>query len=357
MAFLYKPDYDKVHERFEAFWERQIVDRPPVSICLPKEGAPAPRQRRRYASLAEKWLDIDERVAQLAEGVRRTDYLYDALPIVWPNLGPGIFSAWCGCGYEFGQTTAWTKPAIRDWEEDFDRTRLNMEHPLFQKTVEFTRKLIEAGKGKFIVGLTDFHPGGDHLAALRDPQNLATDLIENPDWVKRTLERAAPEYYAAYGVFYHMIRQAGMPATSWTPLIHDGTFYIPSNDFSCMISKRMFDEFFLPGIRQECAFCERSIYHLDGPGALRHLDSLLEIPELDAVQWVFGAGNEGYHRWVNVYQKIQRARKGIQLMCDIGELDMIFETLRPEGVWFSSISGVKDKETARYAVQRIERWK
>ena len=232
-----------------------------------------------------------------------------------------------------------------------------MNHPLFLKMVEFTQKLIERGKGRFIVGLTDLHPGGDHLAALRDPQNLAIDMIENPEWVKRALERSMPEYYAAYGIFYNMLHQAGMPTTSWTSIINDGTFYIPSNDFSCMISKRMFDEVFLPGIQQECRFYERSLYHLDGPGALRHLDSLLEIPELDAIQWVCGAGNEGYHRWVEVYQKIQQAHKGIQMICDIRDLDLIFETLRPEGVWFSSIGGIDSRETAETVVKRIERWK
>ncbi len=28
-----------------------------------------------------------------------------------------------------------------------------------------------------------------------------------------------------------------------------------------------------------------SPFHLDGPGALKHLDALLELDELDAVQW------------------------------------------------------------------------
>ncbi|MBQ8955091.1 MAG: hypothetical protein IJ048_13355 [Clostridia bacterium] len=356
MEFLYKPDYDKTLRRFEAFWQREIVDRPPVTIALPKENAQPLRPARRWATLEEKWLDIDARVEEMEERIRRTDFLYDSLPIAWPNLGPEIFSAWCGCGYEYGETTTWSKPAILDWEEDYDKTRLDMNHPLFRKMIEFTEKLIERGRGKFIVGLTDFHPGGDHLAALRDPQNLAVDMLEEPEWVKKALTRSAAEFFAAYGVFYQMIHAAGMPSTSWTPVIHDGTFYIPSNDFSCMISKEMYDEVFLPGIRQECAFYERSIYHLDGPGALRHLDSLLEIPELDAVQWVCGAGNEGYHRWVGVYQKIQRAGKGIQLMCDVKDLDEVFETLRPEGVWFSSISGVNDRDTAEYAVKRIERW-
>ena len=36
-----------------------------------------------------------------------------------------------------------------------------------------------------------------------------------------------------------------------------------------------------------CAGC-----HLDGPGATRHIDALLEVPELTAIQYVIGAGAE-----------------------------------------------------------------
>ena len=355
MELLYKPDYETSLQRFEAFWHREIIDRPPVSIAMRKSGAPVVMPRE-YASFEEQWLDIDGRVADMDAQMAGTDYLYDSLPIAWPNLGPEIFSAWCGCGYRYGKDTTWSEPIIQDWETDFDKTRLDMNHPLFIKMIEFTQKLIDAGRGKFIVGLTDLHPGGDHLAALRDPQNLAMDMLDEPEYVKKALERSMPEYYAAYGVFYNMIRAAGMPATSWIPIVHEGTFYIPSNDFSCMVSNEMFEEFFLPGIAQECKFYDRSIYHLDGPDALRHLDSLLSIPELDAIQWVPGAGNEGYERWISVYQRIQRAKKGIYLTCHIRDLPMVFETLRPEGVWFAHIDGVRDRETAETVVKSIERW-
>ena len=45
------------------------------------------------------------------------------------------------------------------------------------------------------------------------------------------------------------------------------------------------------------------------------------------------------------------------MICDIRDLDLIFETLRPEGVWFSSIGGIDSRETAEAVVKRIERWK
>lgn len=355
MELLYKPDFDESLQRYEAFWHREIIDRPPVRISMRKPGAPA-IPRKEYATYEEQWLDIDGRIAAMDADMAATDFLYDSLPIAWPNLGPEIFSAWCGCGYEYGKDTTWSTPVIHDWETDFDKSRLDMNHPLFQKMIEFTQKLIAAGRGKFIVGMTDFHPGGDHLAALRDPENLAFDMLEEPEYVKKTLERSQPEFFAAYGVFYNMLREAGMPITSWLPLIHNGRYYIPSCDFSCMISTEMFEEYFLPGLAQECKFYDRSIYHLDGPGALRHLDSLLSIPDLDAIQWQPTVGDYAFDKWRSVYQRIQKANKGVWLLCDVRELGDVFDSLRPEGVCFASISGIDSRETADKVVKCIERW-
>lgn len=355
--FSFKPDYEISKKRYDAFWHNEIIDRPPVSIILNSEN-PKPLPKKQYNGLIDRWLDIEFRAEREYINASNKIYYGDALPVVWPNMGPEIFSAWCGCGYEFGDTTAWSIPCISSWEKDGDKATFNPENPLFKVTVKYTELLLEYATGNFIVGLTDFHPGGDHIAALRDPQNLAIDLIDNLVHVKEKLKNSYKEFFHVYDIFYAILKRAGMPISSWTPIIHDGRFYIPSNDFSCMISKEMFDEIFLPGIIEECQFYEKSIYHLDGPGALRHLDSILEIKELDVIQWVCGAGAEGYTKWVEVYRKIQNAGKGIQLI-DIGieDLSMIFETLRPEGVWFSGIEGIKDKETADRVLKRIELWR
>ena len=111
----------------------------------------------------------------------------------------------------------------------------------------------------------------------------------------------------------------------------------------------------MPGIVRECQFLDRSIYHLDGPGALRHLDSLLGIPELDALQWVPGAGNEGFHRWVEVYRRAQAAGKGIQVTCGMDELDLVTETLDPRGLYLH-VGGVPSREAAEIMLQALVRW-
>jgi len=357
MEFSLQPDFESVERRYEAFWHQAVMDRPPMSLCIPRaDGKPLPEKA--HPSWEAWWKDVEFRSERLAAELANTEYLADALPIAWPNMGPEIFSAWCGCPYHYGQDTTWTDPCIFDWENDCDGAVFDSSHPLFRLLVRFTDDLIERGRGKFIVGLTDFHPGGDHLAALRDPQQLAVDMIENRQWVERKLESSYQEYFDVYDFFYARLREAGMPITSWTPLIHDGRYYIPSNDFSAMISKEMFDEVFLPGIERECCFLERSIYHLDGPGALHHLDSILAIEKLDAVQWVPGAGNQGFGRWIDVYRKIQGAGKSLQIL-DLrpADLPLVFENLRPEGVWISGVSGVDDRETAERVLRSVERWR
>ena len=354
--FEFKPDYEKTRERIDAFWHRALVDRPVVMFELRKpadEQAPWPVSR--HASSAARWTDAQYQADLALARAMNHEFLGDTLPVAYPNLGPEIFSALYGCPLHFGDYgTSWSDPILHDWT-DADALQLDWNSPWLAKLHEMTNALLEIGRGKFIVGMTDWHPGGDCLAAFRDPQNLAADMLEHRAEVEKLLARIEPDYYRVYDIFYEKLRAAGQPISTWTPLVHEGRYYLPSNDFSIMISKRMFDELFLPGIERECRFYDRSLYHLDGPGALRHLDSLLAIPELHAIQWVFGAGNEGFHRWVDVYRKVQSAGKGVQINCSYPELDMIMETLDPHGVYLA-MDGVPDREAALDMLRKLEKW-
>ena len=80
-----------------------------------------------------------------------------------------------------------------------------------------------------------------------------------------------------------------------------------------MISPQFFDRFVLPELKETCRILDRTLYHLDGVGALNHLDSLLSIEELDAIQWIPGNGKPEHHEWTEVVQKIHNAGKNQQV--------------------------------------------
>ena len=123
-----------------------------------------------------------------------------------------------------------------------------------------------------------------------------------------------------------------------------------------MISDDAFENLFIPGIIRECQHMDRCIYHLDGPQALRYLDRLLEIPEIHAIQWVPGAGQDYWANWIEVYQRIQRKKKAFCLSVPAKDLNLLFEVLDPEGVWISSVSGISNEQEARAALHKIGKW-
>jgi len=350
------PDWEMRLKRQDAFWSGAILDRPVVHITLGRnppvrEWPPA----KGWKTVRERWLDTEHVAACAVSAVANTEYLGDALPAVFPNLGPEVFSAFYGCELEYSESTSWSVPNLHGWK-DAGKIRFSEDNFYWKKIVELTDALLAAGKGRFYTGITDMHPGGDAIAAFRDPLNLNLDLIEAPGHVKKLLKRVNRDYFRVYDFYYRKLTAAGQAICSWPGIVSTQKWYVPSNDFSCMVSKAMFDDLFLPGLIAECRQLDASIYHLDGPQALQHLDSLLAIPELNAIQWVYGAGHGRASDWMHIYKKCQAAGKGLQLGLALDELDFFMENLRPEGLWLG-IQGVENHEQAGAAIAKISRWK
>ena len=105
--------------------------------------------------------------------------------------------------------------------------------------------------------------------------------------------------------------QGGM--TSWIPLWSDQIFFPLQCDYSAMISPQMFGEFVLPDLKEQTEYMDRSIYHLDGAGEFPHLEQILSLPRLNALQWAPGAGKPGGGDpcWFDFYRKVQAAGKSL----------------------------------------------
>jgi hypothetical protein len=350
------PDWEQRLARVDACWENEILDRAVVNIRFsePNPAYPWPAPKA-WGSLRERWMDADYVAACALAGTMNTAFMGDALPGVYPNLGPEIFSAFFGCELEFGEMTSWSIPNLHDWS-DTRHIRFSEDNVYWKKIAEMTDALLAVGRGVFYTGITDLHPGADAIVAFRDPLNMNLDMLEAVDDVKAMLDDITDTYLAVYDTFYNKLAAAGQAITTWPGIVSSKKWYVPSNDFSCMVSKAMFDDVFLPGLIRECDHMEANIYHLDGPQALQHLDSLLGIPSLNTIQWIHGEGHGRSSDWMPIYQKCQAAGKGIQLHIDIDELDLFMATLKPHGV-FMTLFGVTDRAMADAVIKKVAAWR
>ena len=152
------------------------------------------------------------------------------------------------------------------------------------------------------------------------------------------------------------IAAAGQPCTTWTPSLHMGRGTVLQCDFICMISPAMFAKIILPALQREVDYFEKSIYHLDGPGALRHLQTVLDMGGLNAVQWVCGAGQGSARDWIEVYRKIQAAGKAMEILCaNFEEAVEVAKCIKPQGAWFHVYKSYPPDEVETFC-KRLEAW-
>ena len=298
-----------------------------------REGA-----RGESRSLEERWLDVAFQVDRSIAHLERRDFVGDAFPILMPNVGPEITSTLLGAELSFGETTSWSQPIVHepeDWEEIADRSA-DFGNRYWRAIEDMTRLALDKCDGRYVVGIADLHGNYDLLGGLREPEMLCLDMVDCPELVDAAAKRASAVMVEAFERNRAMIAEAGMGSTSWLAMYHGGPAYVPSCDFWCMISEQHAREFVLPRIVEEMKPLERSIFHLDGPQALRHLDLLLELDDLDAIQWVYGAGAGPAADWIDTYRRILDGGKAAQVLAETPEDALkVLDAVGARGVWLT----------------------
>ena len=352
MPLLDISDWSERLARQDAFWERKVLDRPVVQIVV--QNGPVVPPVSRHATLHAARMDPTYQAELALAMVESRSYYGDALPIARPDLGPAALGAVLGCEVEVNEETCWTVPYLKEWS---DKQHVGMAdaNVYYQALWNITREMLRIGRGRFITGSSSFHPGADAVAALRGSEQLSIDLMDNPREVESLLPTIHDAYMRVFVEFAEFLEAAGQPTTSFVEIVSTKRYHVAADDFSCMISAAMFRNMFLPGIVKRIRSFDASIYHLDGPGALRHLDALLEIPELDAVQWIPGAANGSASDWLDVYERVQNADKGVQVILRLDELDTVLKNVQPEGAWLW-IENVPNETAALEALKEIESW-
>ena len=158
------------------------------------------------------------------------------------------------------------------------------------------------------------------------------DVIERPDLVRRTADAIYPAWHQAFSEFNRIVAGRGAGLLHWLGLWSNRTYMIPACDFNYMISPAQFRDLFLPDIARQTATVGRAVFHLDGPGAANHIDALLEVPDIQAIQFTPGEGTPSALAWVEMFRKVQDRGRSILPICPAEEVLELCEALKPEGL-------------------------
>ena len=328
-----KPDFDECIARIYAWYAQKVLDRPPVRFH--HHNVEYERHRTvegPWETAEERWLDVDFQLETFVDSLSGPPFLGETFPVFWPNLSAVVYNLFLGQEAVFDDVTAWTHPWIDDIEHPPELS-VGWDNKYFRAVEDLTRRALELAGDDFFVGYTDMYAGIDCTMGLRGMEKMCLDLVVSPEPLKRLIDLAFAGYPVVYDHFDKILKAHGQPSVTWMNLPSFETFNVLACDFATGISTGHFDEFCLPVLRREAELYRHNVFHMDGPGVARHLESILTLPNTVAVQWVQGYGrDQPIMQWVPLIRRIQEAGKSVIVDLEPDEIEPFMAAVDPTGI-------------------------
>ena len=357
---IWKQDWDQTRENHRKFWKGEGTVIVPCSKALRSRKKPREDVGEWPADpddLMKFWTDEDFICRRARHNMAWSAFPGDALPVVQWSVGPGVLALFLGSEAGLAKNTVWYHPVIQD-PEKYGAIRFDPDNQWFQIHESMLRRLVRESKGNYYVGFPDIIENIDILASLRDAQALLVDMIERPEWVKQKLVEINQAYFDVYERFYDIIKfPDGSSVFSFFEVWSDGKVAKVQCDASAMFSPDMFAEFVVPTLTAQCAWLDHSMYHLDGTQCICHLDHLLAIEPLDAIEWTPQAGKPcgSDPVWFDLYRRIRKGGKALQIINGkLAQVEPLFDAIGSRGVYLDVVDmqDEKDLETVYKLVEK-----
>jgi len=350
-----KPDFLECMNRIYAWLQGEIVDRPPVRFSAHNEEYDVvEKNQSEWHSLKDRWLDSKYQVDHYIESIQDKRFNGETFPIYWPNLGPNVYAAFYGAEMEFGDVTTWIEHYVDDYAK-LDTLKFDKNNLYFSKLEEMTCYALKRCEGECLVGYTDLHPGLDCVDALRGTENICLDMYMDKENLDKLVKLSMADFAEIYNFFDKMLKDRNQLSVTWMGIPCFGKMHIPSCDFSSMISSDTFKEYEMPILLKEVKMMDINIFHLDGKDVARHIDDILTVDEIQAIQWVQGVGDDlPIIQWVPFIKKIQAAGKSVIVDIQTHELEEFISVMEPKGLYLCI--STNDYEEQERILDRIKRW-
>lgn len=345
---LYHDHFEDVKKRMTAYWERESVDRACAAIMVYNPG---------YQDFGEHNFYFDTETADKMHRQRfsNVSYFGEALPCLFPYFGTAGIAEYTGCKPNRVPRTTW----FDHWMEDFDEpdaSLIEYKHPeAFIAQKNAINELLTLSKKDYFVTVTDNCGVFDALAEIRGTENLMMDMITDPGFVEEGIRRLLPIYKQTQEELFDLVKENNEGSIlSWMHLWAPKRMAQMQCDLSVMISPEAFNRFTMPELEELSDFLDYPVYHFDGQEQIRHLDSLLSIKKLKAIQWTPVAGQPKTSTFITQLQKIQKAGKNLVLFPALDEVEFLLDNLSSRGLQMI-IYGPRNAEEARDLLKFIEK--
>ncbi len=308
--------WQKVRKNYADWWDGHL-ERPLVPACLwgrdPGRACP-PAPLLTQETCADLRWSAEELVDRIDYELSRQVYLGDAFPLFRMEcFGPGVAAAFLGARLDNSSGWVWFFPQehheIHELHFEF-----NPDNAWFQRVKSIYEAAMRRWNGSVLMGMTDLGGTVDILSTFLPAEQLLFELVDHPQEVERLTWELHECWFQIYEALDAVLQPVNPGYSDWSELYSAQPSYMLQCDFSYMIGPSMFKRFILPELSASCRRLERAFYHLDGVGQIPHLPMLLDIAELDGVQWVPGDGKPDCANWPELYRAIQAAGKKIQVV-------------------------------------------
>jgi len=348
---MWKENWEQTKSRFDDFWKRNGFVLATWNGYFPTNrlvrAEPAwyteeDRIRLEELEKTESWdtLHLDPRMVALHQyrAISRGIYPGDLMPFAYCDWGTVTLAPMLGARQHFSRDTVWYTHERMPLSAEEDRSLLlEQDNEWFVNLQELARVGTECAAGRYPCGAPAIFGGLDVLSELRGASELCMDLLLEPDWVLGKLKEIDIAAEQAYHTMYDIIRdEEGSMFHAFFMFWARGKASLLQCDFASLISESMFREFAVPSIRKACSYLDYALYHVDGPDALRTVDALLEIEELDCLEFTPGPQlpQGGDPCWYPLYRKIKESGKCVQAVeMQPEEVVPLLDAVGPDGMY------------------------
>ena len=309
----YKKNWDETKAKFANYWKHQNTGRPLMCVIARKDHYQDYPPELLSKDMEDKYLNADRIVERFRFYCENREFLGESFPNLSVDFGPGSMAAYLGSDIVFNRNTVWFTECLDDLTEAPEFI-FNPENEWYKKHIALVKRTRELAGDDFLVCIPDIMENIDVIASLRGAQNTIFDMVDEPEEMEKRIGQITRIYQQYYDSFYDIVKdKENGSAYTVFQIYGAGRTAKLQCDFSAMMSPANFRDFIVESLKEQSRKLDHVLYHLDGPNAIKHLDAIMEVDGIDALQWTSGDhGPDGtLPEWDIIYDKARAAGKSL----------------------------------------------